>query len=224
MTQILFYGDPHGEWRPLLAAVAEAPPDAVVILGDSDLEVPLREAVAPVLSRGVSVLWIPGNHDSDRDHWHDNLVEGGVSEGALHGTVRTVGNLRLAGLGGVFREAVWHPHDGEGRPRFQDRHDFLRSLPPDERWRDGLPRRHRTSIFPEDYERLADQRADVLVTHEAPSCHRHGFEELDLLAEAMGARLIVHGHHHEDYEAMLPSGIRVLGVGRATVRQLFWWE
>ena len=35
------------------------------------------------------------------------------------------------------------------------------------RWRDGLPRKHRSSIFPEDYFRLESLHADILVTHEA---------------------------------------------------------
>jgi len=55
-------------------------------------------------------------------------------------------------------------------------------------------------------------KAVILLTHEAPSCHRHGFEELDLLAEVMGAKLIVHGHHHSHYNACLESGIRVCGA------------
>jgi predicted phosphodiesterase len=31
---ILFYGDSHGEWRPLLKACRDERPDAVFILGD----------------------------------------------------------------------------------------------------------------------------------------------------------------------------------------------
>jgi hypothetical protein len=55
----------------------------------------------------------------------------------------------------------------------------------------------------------------VLVTHEAPSCHRHGFAAIDRLAEVAAARLIVHGHHHESYAAKLPGGIDVRGLGFA---------
>lgn len=72
-----------------------------------------------------------------------------------------------------------------------------------------------TAIFPDTYNRLAVLEADVLVTHEAPGCHRHGFEELDLLAGAMGVRWIVHGHHHQHYKATLDNGISVIGLGRA---------
>ena len=45
---ILFYGDPHGEWRPLVRAVLEHRPAAVVILGDCGLDVPLRQKLASV--------------------------------------------------------------------------------------------------------------------------------------------------------------------------------
>ena len=53
-----------------------------------------------------------------------------------------------------------------------------------------------TAIWPEDYDYLATQRADILVTHEAPRSHPSGNAALDALARAMGASLIVHGHHH----------------------------
>ena len=53
-----------------------------------------------------------------------------------------------------------------------------------------------TAIWPEDYDYLASQRADILVTHEAPRSHPAGNAALDALARAMGASLIVHGHHH----------------------------
>jgi hypothetical protein len=62
---------------------------------------------------------------------------------------------------------------------------------------------------------LAAHRCDILVTHEAPTSHPHGFAPIDALAEACGARLIVHGHHHQSYEAVLASGIRVRGLGLA---------
>jgi predicted phosphodiesterase len=58
-------------------------------------------------------------------------------------------------------------------------------------------------------------RADVLVTHEAPSNHEFGFPVIDELAERMGVKMIVHGHHHRAYEATLPNGIAVVGVAKA---------
>ncbi|ORU91082.1 MAG: hypothetical protein A6F72_00755 [Cycloclasticus sp. symbiont of Poecilosclerida sp. N] len=51
-----------------------------------------------------------------------------------------------------------------------------------------------------------------MVTHESPSCHRYGFEYLDVLAELMGAKLIVHGHQHVHYSDTLKNGIEVFGT------------
>ena len=71
-----------------------------------------------------------------------------------------------------------------------------------------------TAIWPEDYDYLATQRADILVTHEAPRSHPAGNAALDALARAMGASLIVHGHHHVPYRAVAPDGLRAMGVAR----------
>lgn len=53
-------------------------------------------------------------------------------------------------------------------------------------------------IYPDDVDRLAQQQADVLVLHEAPSCHPYGFAVLDDLARRMGVKRVFHGHHHDD--------------------------
>ena len=75
------------------------------------------------------------------------------------------------------------------------------SMRPEDRWRDGISRRHRSSIFPDDYQRLFGcQSADILVTHKAPAAHPHGWQVIDELAKTLGVRLLVHGHHHEDID------------------------
>ena len=71
------------------------------------------------------------------------------------------------------------------------------------------------AIWPEDYAALAAQRADILVTHEAPGSYPTGHAALDDLARAMGVRLVIHGHYHTGYSAEAPDGLRVLGVGAA---------
>ena len=78
----------------------------------------------------------------------------------------------------------------------------------------------RDAIFPEDVQALLGLRADVLVTHEAPSCHRHGFVGIDQAAALCRARMVVHGHHHESYQGTLPSGVPVRGLGKADVFRL----
>jgi predicted phosphodiesterase len=207
---ILFAGDPHRNLTPILRACAAHPPGTLILLGDCDLQRPLAEAFAPAIGQGWDVRWILGNHDTETEAAYDNLT---TAAGDLGLRVTTVGGLRIAGLPGVFKPRVWHP--AEGPPSFHSRTKFQAALRPGEAWRDGLPLFHRDTIFPEDLERLAASRCDILVTHEAPSSHPHGFSVIDALAEACGAYLIVHGHHHQSYEAHLPNGIRVRGLGLA---------
>ena len=72
-----------------------------------------------------------------------------------------------------------------------------------------------SAIWHEDVAALADQKADILVTHEAPHSHPDGAAPLEALARAMGARLIVHGHHHVNYRATAEDGLQAMGVGAA---------
>lgn len=217
---ILFYGDPHGEWRTLLKACRDDRPDAVVILGDCDLDRPLSQELAPIVGAGIPIRWIHGNHDIDRPEWHDNLW-GDRPGWNLHATWAVLGGRVVIGLGGVFSEKVWYPRFEAAEPIHQTRRSLLKATPAAERWRGGLPLRARDAIFPEDIDRIRQFRADILVTHEAPSAHRHGFLGIDEAAKACGARLVIHGHHHENYEGEIPgSGIRVRGLGGATVFRL----
>ena len=220
--ELWWCGDPHGDFAPLIDAAQVAlrerrAPGAVVLLGDLDLDAPLEQVLAPLIEAGIGVWWIVGNHDGDRAHWHDRLFGSALAENNLSGRVVALGGLRIAGLGGVFRERIWYP---PGAPRFATREDYLRTLAPQRRWRGGLPMRDRATLWWEDYAALWECEADVLVTHEAPGCHHHGFTVLDELAESMGARRIVHGHHHEGYCTTLANGIAVQGVGLAGVTAL----
>jgi len=91
-------------------------------------------------------------------------------------------------------------------------------------WRDGLPLRHRSTIFPEDLNALAGEEVDILITHEAPSSHKYGHAEIDDLAEIKGVKVIVHGHTHQDYRATLPNGVEVVGLGRLGFCQQRLWN
>lgn len=221
MSGVIFYGDPHGEWRPLLVACRDERPDAVVLLGDCELTLPLRQQIRSVFEAGIPVCWIPGNHDVDRVDWHDHLW---VDEpgGNLHALWRQLGGLTVAGLGGLFKERVWCPRIEATAPVYASRRDRLRHVPRADRLRGGLPLGDRATIFPEDVRALEGLRADVLVTHEAPSSHRHGFIGIDMAASACRARLVVHGHHHESLEGSLPDGTPIRGLAKAEVLRLRW--
>jgi predicted phosphodiesterase len=210
---ILFVGDPHRNFSPILRACAASPPGTLILLGDCECDSPLPQILAPAIAAGWDVRWILGNRDTDSVRVYDNLVQAHPA-GDFGGRVVAIGGLRIAGLSGVFKPRVWHPVECEP-PQFRTRAEFLATLPEKEHWRGGLPLWHRDTIFPKDVEHLRGERFDVLVTHEAPSCHRHGFAVIDGLAAQGGARWVVHGHHHQSYEATLSNGIRVKGLGIA---------
>lgn len=220
----MFAGDPHGNFSPILRGCLALASNAsalgtLILVGDCDCPAPLGRVLAPLVAAGWRARWIMGNHDTDTEAAFDRLTD---TPGDLGLRVEIIGDVRIAGLPGVFKPRVWLPRAEEpsGRidpPRFHTRSEFVHALRPDELWRGGLPLWHRDTIFPEDFDRLLGTRFDVLVSHEAPSTHRHGFTEIDRLAERCGARLIVHGHHHESYTAVLPSGIQVRGLGLAEV-------
>lgn len=209
---ILFAGDPHRNFSPILRACLGLPPGTLILLGDCDCPAPLPAILAPAIEAGWDVRWILGNHDTETEAAFDNLV-GAHPSGDLGLRVTAIGGVRIAGLPGVFRPRVWNPQDGG--PRFHSRAAFQASLRPEEAWRGGLPLWHRDTIFPEDFARLSAERFDILVTHEAPTTHPHGFAVIDDLARSAGARLIVHGHHHLSYTAVLDGGIAVRGLGMA---------
>lgn len=80
----------------------------------------------------------------------------------------------------------------------------------------GSPRKHHSSISPSDYFAPVGQRADILVTHEAPSAHSHGFEAIDDLARSLHVAKVFHDHHHDclDYgHDQVRLGFDILGVG-----------
>lgn len=220
---LIFIGDIHGNWAEVEAGLASlaSPPEAAVLLGDIESTAPLDELAAPLLDRGVAVYWIHGNHDYDGgpQMWANLAAperNRRTGAGSLHGQVVEIEGVRVAGLGGVFLPQVW---PAKGRARLRRRDELAASLAatrPELEAPEIASLAHflaAMAIWPEDIERLSTQRAEVLVTHEAPSSHPEGVGVLDDLARAMGARLIVHGHHHVTSHATAADGLRVVGVG-----------
>ncbi len=215
-NQIGFFGDPHGNFRAVKQAVREGAPKLSLFLGDFDLERPMEEELAPLMQAGSEVYYIHGNHDADGEAWHDFVFNGEMASRNISGHVVEFNGLKIAGLGGVFRAGVWHPKDGDGKPHYTTREEFLNANRRNA-WRDGLPLRQRSTIFPEDFNGLLGKEADILITHEAPSSHAYGYSEIDDLAELLGVKVIVHGHLHKDYSAVLPNGIKVIGLDKAAL-------
>lgn len=197
---LMFFGDPHGDFVPVIAAVERFQPEAIVLLGDIQARQPLHVELAPILDK-TEVWFIHGNHDTDSDADYDNLWGSELAHRNLHGCVVEIAGYQVAGLGGIFRDKIWNA----GRPleeaAFASADALCRSMRPEVRWRDGIARRHRSSIFPEDYlQMFLGPPADILVTHEAPAAHLFGWRAIDELAEALGVQVVVHGHHHRDID------------------------
>jgi len=211
---MMFVGDPHGRYQHIIDAIHEQQPASCILVGDQSYEEPIDQVFAEI--DGVTAFhWIHGNHDTDRPEWHKSLFGSVWADRNLHGRVEQLSGVRVAGLGGVFRESIWHPDTGvnyASRKQWKLSHQSKKFAQKE--------RAHASTIWPDDYEKLATQRADILVLHEAPDCHRHGVKALSELAEMLGVRLIVHGHHHEQYTAVLDSGIAVVGLGLAQVATL----
>lgn len=225
---ILFAGDVHGRFDHLHAAVLQHRPRALILLGDIEAPESLDQLMAPIEALGTSVWFIPGNHDTDHAESWEALEA--WPERNLHGRVVEIEGVRIAGLGGIFRGEIWYPREGPDEPHFTSLEDFTadlkrRSAP--RTWNDpskrGAVLKHRSSIFPDVVDALAAQQADVLVTHEAPSCHPSGFALLDDLGRALGIKTLFHGHHHDrlDYShATERLGFRAHGVGLCGITAL----
>lgn len=218
---ILILGDNHGHFREIIETVIKLRPAAVIsvgdIMGDKDHR-PLDVELAAILDL-TEFWWIPGNHDTDSERAYDSLFRSTLASHCFEGRVVTIAGVKVAGLGGVFRSKVWMP---PAEPVFTSPKDFLKHNRGD-KWRDGLPLKHRSTIFESTYLALAGERADVLITHVPPSCHPHGFQAITELAQALHVQASFHGHEHDhlDYSQAWPRlGFRAYGVGLRGITDL----
>jgi predicted phosphodiesterase len=222
----------------------EGKPKAAVFLGDIEPLRRFEHEIQPLLDAGIEVWFIHGNHDTDIQPTWDNLL--GSGDRNLHGRVVAIQGLRVGGLGGIFRGEIWYPKDAvdAGVAKYRSYADYERQIRQEpglkrrlskmdlvqlqavpsraseaellDQSRTGKLLKHSSTIFPEVVESLAAQRADILVTHEAPSCHPHGFQAIDRLARAMGVEAVFHGHHHDNLDYWpwdKKLGFRAYGVG-----------
>ena len=213
--RILFAGDPHGDFRPLISMVKKYRPEAVVLLGDYDLDRPLEHYLHDIL--GVTeIWWIAGNHDFQSPSKYRNLFHSSLAESGLHGRVREIGSLKIAGLGGIFLSRVWYPPQ---KPKWLNKDHFIHSQGNSDVSR-GLSLKYKSAIWHDEFQALKRLKADILVTHEAPGSHRFGFGAISELGAAMGVKMIFHGHLHENYIGSVRNNIKVVGVADRAVADL----
>ena len=72
--RIVIAGDPHGNFPPILRACAAREPGTLILLGDCELRLPLRDTLASLFSLGWAVYWILGNKDAETEAVFDNLA------------------------------------------------------------------------------------------------------------------------------------------------------
>ena len=213
--RILFAGDPHGNFKPLIAAVYKHQPEAVVLLGDYDLDMPLDICLQEIIGL-TEIWWIAGNHDFETPGKYHNLFHSALASNSLHLKVTEIAGLRIAGLGGIFLGRVWYPPQS---PKWRNKQHYLYHQPVNIQNPD-IPLKYKSAIWHEEFEALKKLKADILVSHEAPGSHRHGFSVIGELAAAMGAKCIFHGHLHENYARTIKNNINVFGVANMAVADL----
>lgn len=213
---IYFLGDVHGNFEHVRKSALAERPDAVVFLGDIEAQQPFELEIAPLLAAGIDVRWIHGNHDTDTKANWENLagtmplnIDGQVVEIAGARIAGLGGVFRSE----IWYPDPGCPNDSDPRYESYEQYCHVQDNKRPKRLRnkvalDGSMRHfeqlsganavmieqirygkelmHLSTIFWDIYEKLWEQRADILVTHEAPSCHRNGFSAIDELAQSMG--------------------------------------
>ncbi len=204
---ILFAGDPHGQFDHLYPFLQQQKDIALVILGDLQLS---SSTELDKLAQYCDLWFIHGNHDSKTVAAFDAIWGTQWRLRNLHNRVVTIQGKRIAGLGGVFRGQIWMPPN---KPMFFDPIHFCQYTSQEKLWRGGIPLRHRTSIFPSDFEILEQEQADILICHEAPCPHPMGFSVINELGQKMGVTHIFHGHHHENFIYHSDFNYQITNVG-----------
>ena len=195
-----FLEDVHGEFEWISKALMDAKElqSHIIFLGDVDFaHRPLREILQPLRKSypSVQVALIHGNHDADSyDAW-ECLHDAGDDAIKLHGNVAILDGIRVAGLGGVFMGKVWKPPEV---PKLNSKEAAIYRGAFQFRGGQRPSPTYLVAVYPDDYDRLRELSADILVTDEAPACHPYGWEALDVLATVMKVKRTFHGDHHDD--------------------------
>jgi len=223
--RIWLCGDVHGNLTALQRALQwePSPPEAILFLGDMDPPEPIGPWLRQTVGEFIPFRWIHGNHEVDTEQRSRDTFDALGIELNIDGKVVEIQGLRIAGLGGIFRKEIWMPPALPLFQRIEDYEAHLRGLGSKEPFVDAKLRTHRSSIFPNAYDALAEQSADVLLIHDAPSCHPHGNAAYDDLAQVLGVKWVAHGHHHDarDYSADTSRfGFQTIGVGKRGITTL----
>jgi predicted phosphodiesterase len=219
---ILFCGDPHGLSRHIWACADRVNPSSIILLGDIEAPAPLEQVMGPWASK---TWFIHGNHDCENTASFSNLWDSELAHRNVHAKVVTLPCGRsLAGVGGVFKGKVWYPKGPHSHVvHFKNPEEHVRRTPRQDRFRGRQHLNYWDAIYPSEVDALCAQQADILITHEAPGYHPHGFDVLDVLAQSLKVSVAVHGHHHDALDSSARwerQGFRSYGVGLQGVSAL----
>ncbi len=224
LQKIWFMGDVHGSFTHIGQALlaANIKPSWLVFLGDIDVhDMPFSQVLEPLRKSypGIKIAFIHGNHDADTyDHW-DNLHDAAAAV-ALHGQVLNLEGVKVAGLGGTFLDRVWMPPKP---PLFHSKSAAMNRGPFQFRDDQRPNPAYLGAIYPDDFDQLTGEQADILITHEAPGCHPYGFTKLDELARSLGVVRSFHGHTHDDLTGQYKTqwgalGFEAIGVNYCCIK------
>lgn len=178
--RLLVLGDIHAAWPAVHKIVNHElrKGDAVLCTGDlQTYEYAPREQ--------IPLFFIGGNHEHRWSIQKLLLSEDSLLRPMLPGQVYQIGDMRVAGLPGVYSEHFYrHPQLETDVRKYYSEHDVLRT------------------------KELPKQSIDILLTHEAPAgvplppgLETAGRREIREVAEALEPTYHFVGHHHVYWEA-----------------------
>ena len=208
MSDIWFCGDNHSRFLHIIDAVKSHRPIAIVLLGDVQAKRPLQIELSDILSDtkciGFPETTIPIPRRTT------TICSNPISqiETSIGGWSRSPACALPASVESFAKKCGYRP----AKPIHDSAKEFLRVAGKGNRWRGGLPLRHRSTISLTTTSDCRASRPTCWSTHEAPGAHPHGNEALELLAMTMGATKLYHGHTHDALAYDNPQ-IRLCGVG-----------
>jgi len=212
MTELLFCGDPHGNFNNIIMSVFKYKPKAIFLLGDYSLNEYLNQSLSSIIGE-TQIHWIHGNHDVESSSDYKYLFKSALYKYNLNLSVVDINGIKVAGLGGIFLGEVWNPKENN-QLIYKNRRDW------EHKNKRKLYLYQKNSIWKHEVDKMKREiKADILITHEAPSSHKYGFKMIDEIAQSLGAKKIFHGHLHT-YYSINKNKIRMTGVNLGGVCDL----
>ncbi|ACV69824.1 metallophosphoesterase family protein [Desulfohalobium retbaense] len=197
---LLFYADAHGNFEELISVARKYHSEikGIFLLGDQSPGQPLDQELK-ALGSGIiaKTYFILGNHDLESKKYIENHFC--IWQNYLNKRTIDIDGICIGGFSSTYSEkSIFFSNNNKTKYTI----DTLKSKEP---------------LCCECLSGFSNMSLDILITHEAPSNHPEGCYKIDEAARLSQSSIIIHGHHHEDYESSLPFGTRIIGLGRQQV-------